>query len=153
MANRLSWSTITTTSLEASTVIGPFLPTTEVVAPEFEAVALPPVQVQWIEHPGVDSSRVQEIPHLHYLNLSNQDGLLWTGWLPGALNEFTPPLQALASLNQLSDLNLYYLSIFSALAVEPFTFDDFTFADLGGCGRIVGASPGLVMASCPYRQR
>ena len=106
--------------------------TTEVVAPEFEAVALPPVQVQWIEHPGVDSSRVQEIPHLHYLNLSNQDGLLWTGWLPGALNEFTPPLQALASLNQLSDLNLYYLSIFSELlAVEPFTFDDFTFADLG----------------------
>jgi hypothetical protein len=131
-ANRFSWSSITTDTVEPVTVIGPFLPTTEVIEPSFESVVQVPVEIRWIEHPGVEPERTQEIAHLHYLNLSNQDGLVWTGWLPGALDTVTPPIAVPPLSEQLPDLNLYYLSVFSALANEPFSFDDFSFSDLGG---------------------
>ncbi len=129
--NRFSWASLTTDSVQPITTIGPFLPTTEVVDPSVEAVIEPPVEVRWIEHPGVDPNRIQEVPHLHYINLSNQDGLLWTGWIPGAMDRVTPPITTPPLVEQLAELNVYYMSIFSALANEPFSFDDFSFADLG----------------------
>lgn len=131
-ANRFSWSSITTDGVEPITTVGPFLPTTEVIEPSFESVVELPVEVRWIEHPGVEPDRTQEVAHLHYLNLSNQDGLVWTGWLPGALDTVTPPVDVPPLSEQLPDLNLYYMSVFSALANEPFSFDDFSFSDLGG---------------------
>ncbi len=129
--NRYSFSSVTEANLNPQVRIGPFLPTTEVVDPLYDAVVTPPLRVRWNEHAGLDADAVQEVADLHYLSLSNQDGLLWTGWLPGALTEFVPPIHVPPLSDQVGALNAYYLSVFSVLVDSRFTFDDFRFNGLG----------------------
>lgn len=129
--SRYSWSSVTLDEVEAETSIGPFLPTTEVVSPSFEAVVDNPSSVQWVNHTGLDPNSVQEVADVHYLSLSNQESSLWTGWLPGAVDGAQLPLEDAPLRDQLAPVNLYYLSIFSGLADPQFNFDDFGFGTLG----------------------
>ena len=129
--SRYSWSSVTFDEVGATTSIGPFLPTTEVIQPSFEAVVDSPSSVQWLSHAGLDPNSVQEVPDMHYVSLSNQDGSLWTGWLPGAVEGTQLPLEDAPLRDQLAPVNLYYLSIFSGLADPQFNFDDFGFGALG----------------------
>ena len=113
--------------------IGPFVGTTAFVDPPLGGELNAFRWVEWITHPGIQGQdNPTEPAHIHVVRVAADGQLIWTHFLPGAVNRFQFPQLPLQGDAGGTDLprGEMHISIYSLLIDGRFEFEDFNFRDL-----------------------
>ena len=113
--------------------IGPFVGTTAFVDPRMGGELNAFRWVEWITHPGVQGPDSPTEPaHIHVVRVAAEGQLIWSHFLPGAVNRFQFPQLPLQAEPGGTDLprGEMQISIYSLLLDGRFEFEDFNFRDL-----------------------
>ena len=113
--------------------IGPFVGTTAFVDPDFGGELNAFRWVEWITHPGLRGpDNPTEPAHIHVVRVAAEGQLVWTHFLPGAVNRFQFPQLPIQGEAGGTDLprGEMQLSIYSLIIDGRFEFEDFNFRDL-----------------------
>jgi hypothetical protein len=144
-----SWAESSARDMADGVTIGPFVGTTAFVDPAQGGQLSAFRWVEWITHPGLDGPNAPTEPaHLHVVRVAAEGQLIWTHFLPGAVNRFQFPQIPLMGGVGGEDLPRgdMQLTIYSIIVDGRFEFEDFTFRDLN---RIRSLSWSYVVFSRP----